>query len=194
VSASVPGRRRRSPRRRAPPRRPSRLKAIPGVARAIAGGVGLVATVIGLVFVLWPSLKPEGPPADQGATLSNAQVDTGMTFGAYLDRISQSRRPYDAATLVQRGAYVEFDFVVRGYKGRHLPLGWQLLDAGSGAPLGQSRALRLTPKADRDAGSWSFWIPLARSAPHMYAQIALYNLDGVPVGRVRSAVFRRAGP
>jgi hypothetical protein len=160
----------------------------------VAGAVGFVATVLGVIFVLWPSLKPEGPPADQGATLSNAQVDTGMTFGAYLDRISQSRRPYDAATLAQRGAYVEFDFVVRGYKGRRLPLGWQLLDAGSGAPLGQSRALRLTPKADRDAGSWSFWIPLARSAPRMYAQIALYNLDGVPIGRVRSAVFRRAGP
>jgi hypothetical protein len=167
---------------------------VPRVVRGIAGAVGFAATVIGLIFVLWPSLKPEGPPADQGATLSHAQVDTGMTFGEYLDRIEQSRRPYGRATLAQPGAFVEFDFAVRGYKDKHLPLGWQLLDAGSGAQLGRSRAYRVTPRADKDAGSWNVWIPLTRKARRMYAQIALFNLHGVPIGRVRSPVFGRAAP
>ena len=188
MSASVPRR-----RRRASPRRPSRLKAAPGVARAIVGAVGFAATVIGLVFVLWPSLKPEPPPADQGAALSNAQVETGMTFGAYLDRIGQSRGSLDRAMLGARGAFVEFDFAVRGYKNKHLPLGWQLLDAHSGTQLDQSRALRVTPRADRDSGAWNVWIPLRRSARRMYAQIALYNASGVPIGRVRSPVFTASG-
>jgi hypothetical protein len=188
VSASVPRRRRRAPRRK-----PSRLKAVPGVVRAIVGAVGFAATVIGLVFVLWPSLKPDPPPADPGATLSNAQVETGMPFGAYLDRIHQSRAPYDRATLDERGAFVEFDFAVRGYKDKHLPLGWQLLDARSGIELGHDRALRVTPRADRDSGVWNVWIPLRRRARRMYAQVALYNLSGVPIGRVRSPVFSAAG-
>jgi hypothetical protein len=165
------------------------LRALPGVVRAVAGAVGFAATVIGLVFVLWPSLKPSAPPADKGATLSNAQTETGLTFGAYLDRIGQSRRPYGKAELRARGAYVEFDFAVRGYKGQHLPLGWQLLDARSGVQLGQDWALRVTPKADRDAGSWNIWIPLRRTSARMYAQIALYNRDGVPIARVRTAPF-----
>jgi hypothetical protein len=185
VSATIARRRRRPASRR----RASRLRALPGVVRAIAGAVGFAATVIGIVFVLWPSLKPAPPPADKGATLSNAQVETGLTFGAYLDRIGQSRRPYGDEQLRAVGAYVEFDFAVRGYKGQHLPLGWQLLDARSGVQLGRDRALRVTPKADRDAGSWNIWIPLRRASPRMYAQIALYNLDGVPIARVRTAPF-----
>jgi hypothetical protein len=184
VSASVPRRRRR---------KPSRLKALPGVARAIVGAVGFTATVIGLVFVLWPSLKPEPPPADQGAALSNAQVEPGMTFGAYLDRIGQSHGSLDRATLDARGAFVEFDFAVRGFKDKHLPLGWQLLDARNGVQLDQDRRLRVTPRADRDSGVWNVWIPLRTRAHRMYAQIALYNASGVPIGRVRSPVFTASG-
>jgi hypothetical protein len=82
---------------------------------------------------------------------------------------------------------------VRGYKGEHLPLGWQLLDASSGVQLGQDRALRVTPRADRDSGVWRVWILLRRKARRTYAQIALYNLNDVPIGRVRSPVFRAAG-
>lgn len=185
MSASVPRRRRRTTRRK-----PSRLKALPGVARAVVAAVGFAATVLGVIFVLWPSLKPQPPPADQGATLSNAQVEPGMTFGAYLDRIHQSRAPYDRATLTGRGAFVEFDFSVRGYKGKHLPLAWQLLDARSGVQLGQDRALRVTPRADRDAGVWNVWIPLQHRAPRMYVQIQLLKDDGrIAIGRVRTPPF-----
>jgi hypothetical protein len=191
VSASVPQPRPRR-RRRAPRRRPSRLQAIPKVVRAIVGTVGFVATVLGLAFVLWPSLKPDPPPADKGATISNAQVEPGMTFGAYLDRIEQSRKPYTRPVLDEQGAFVEFDFAVRGYKDKRLPLGWQLLDARTGVQLAQSRALRVTSHADRDAGVWNVWIPLRRTARRMYAQIALYNAAGVPIGRVRTPAFSAA--
>jgi hypothetical protein len=33
----------------------------------------LTATVIGIVFVLWPSLKPDPPPVDKGASPSHAR-------------------------------------------------------------------------------------------------------------------------
>jgi hypothetical protein len=167
---------------------------VPVVIRSVVGAVGFAATVIGLIFVLWPPLKPDPPPADRGATLSNAQVEPGMTFGEYLDRIPLSRRPYGPAELAQRGAYVEFDFSVRGYKGKRLPLRSQLIDAHRGVQLSQSAALRVTPRADKDAGNWFVWIPIPHPARRMYVQIQLYNDAGtVPIGRVRSPVFSGSG-
>jgi hypothetical protein len=167
-----------------------RLRVLPRVGRGIASALGLAATVIGIVFVLWPSLKPDPPPADKGASLSHAQVDPGLTFGQYLDRIEQSRRPYGADLLARRGAFVEFDFSVRGYKDKPLPLRWQLLDARSGVQLGHSSDLRVTPDVNTDAGSWNAWIPLPPTAHRLYVQIQLYNDAGtVPIGRIRTPQF-----
>jgi hypothetical protein len=171
-----------------------RLRALPRIGRAIAGAVGCVATVVGLVFVLAPSLKPDEPPVDRGARLSRAQVEPNLSFGEYLDRIEQSRRPYGPVDLERRGAYVEFDFSVRGYKDKRLPLRWQLVDARSGAQLDHSRDLGVRPLVNTDAGSWNVWIPLTRRARRMYVQIQLYNNAGtVPIGRVRTRAFERAG-
>jgi hypothetical protein len=189
VSASVPRR-----RRRRTGRRPSRLQAVPTVARTVVGVVGFAATVVGLVFVLWPSLKPDEPPKIKGATLTKAEVEPGMTFGQYLDRIPLSRRPYPASELRRRGAYVEFDFTVRGYKGKRLPLRWQLIESPSGVQLSQSQDLRVKPRVDTDSGSWNVWVPIPRRARRMYVQIQLYNDAGtVPIGRIRTAQFDAAG-
>jgi hypothetical protein len=167
-----------------------RLRALPRVARAIAGAVGFAATLIGLAFVLWPSLKPDPPPVDKGAKLSRAQVEPRLTFGEYLDRAERSRRPYGPAALAQRGAYVEFDFSVRGYKDKLLPLRWQLLDARSGAQLKHSRDLLVKPEVNTDSGSWNVWIPTPRRPRRLYVQIQLYNDAGtVPIGRVRTPDF-----
>jgi hypothetical protein len=167
-----------------------RLRVLPRVGRGIASAVGLSATVIGIIFVLWPSLKPDPPPVDRGASLSHAQVDPGLSFGQYLDRIEQSRKPYGPADLARRGAYVEFDFSVRGYKDEHLPLRWQLLDARTGVQLAHSSDLRVTPDVNTDAGSWNVWIPQPPRARRMYVQIQLYNDRGrVPIGRIRTPDF-----
>jgi len=170
-----------------------RLRVLPRVGRGIASALGLAATVIGIVFVLWPSLKPDPPPVDKGASLSHAQVDPGLTFGQYLDRIEQSRGPYGPDLLARRGAFVEFDFSVRGYKDKHLPLRWQLLDARTGIQLDHSSDLRVTPDVNTDAGSWNAWIPLPPAAHRVYVQIQLYNDAGtVPIGRIRTPPFAPA--
>jgi hypothetical protein len=169
-----------------------RLCSLPRVARATAAIVGFVATTIGIVFGLWPSLRPDPPATNRGAKLSDAQVEAGMTFGQYLDRIEQSRKPYGETDLARRGAFVEFDFSVRGYKDKFLPLRWQLVEARSGTQLDQSRDLRLKPQVSTDAGSWSVWVPMPRRTRRMYVQIQLYNPAGtVPIGRVRTTEFGR---
>jgi len=184
--------RRPPPRAAAPPAATlrGRVAALPRIGRAVAGAVGCVAATVGLVFAVAPSLKPDPPPVDKGATLRNAQVEPALRFGEYLDRIEQSRQPYGAAALGRRGAFVEFDFSIRGYKDKRLPLRWQLVDARTGAQLRHSRDLRIRPLVNTDAGSWSVWIPSVRHARRMYVQVQLYNDAGrVPIGRIRTREF-----
>jgi hypothetical protein len=169
-----------------------KLRSLPvRIARWTAAVVGFAATLTGLIFALWPALKPEGPPAVRSAKLSNLAVDRNITFGQYLDRIEQSRRPYGRAELAERGVLVQFDFAIQGYKGKRLPLRWQLIDARSGEQLDQSRDLLITPLASSDSGSWPVWVKTPRGrSRRLYVQLQLYNDRGsVPLSRLRTETF-----
>jgi len=163
------------------------------IARGAAGAVGFVATLLGVIFVLWPSLKPEGPPPAKSATLTNATVDRNLTFGQYLDRIEQSRSSYQPADLRKRGAIVQFDYRIEGYKGKRLPLRWQLVDSRSGDQLAHSRDMRLIAEAGTDRGNWPQWIPIpaGRRPRRVFVQLQLYEPSGrFPLSRLRTPVFR----
>jgi hypothetical protein len=184
----------RQRRRRPPPERRTPLdvvRGVPRIVRAIVATVGFIATVVGLLFVFWPSLKPDEPPRAKGATLSHPTVAPDLTFGGYLDRIGQSRRPYSATDLAARGAYVEFDFAITGYKHKNLPLRWQLVDAATGAQLDQRQDLFIKPDVNEDRASWEVWVPAGRSRRRaVFVELALYNPPGtVPIGRLRTAPF-----
>jgi TIR domain len=160
-------------------------------------GAGALIAVVGVLFMLWPSLMPEGAPATKAAKLSNPTLDRDISFGQYLDRKALPRRPYPSAQLAQRGAFVAFDFRVEGYRGKRLPLRWQLVDARTGDQISQSRAFAITPDATTDQGSWDVWVPVPRERRRVYVQVQLYDDDGiVPVGRMRTATFstREAEP
>jgi len=171
-------------------------------------GIGLAVAVVGGLLALWPSIKPQGVPATKAARpthqpqgvpatkaarLTHLSLDRDITFGQYLDRKELSRKPYTASVLGRRGAYVAFDFRVEGYRGKRLPLRWQLIDARTGDQLDQSRDVSITPDATTDQGSWDVWVPLPRGHRRLYVQVQLYDDAGlVPIGRLRTERF--AGP
>lgn len=168
------------------------LRSLPvRVARWTSAVVGFVATTLGVVFVLFPALKPDDPPPTQGATLSNPSPEA-LTWGQYLDRQDLDRAPYDPKALRRRGIFVEFDYTIEGYKDKALPLRWQLIDARGGDQLGKSRDTLITPEAPKDGGSHAIWVPLpARRAARLFVQLQLYEPTGeVPIGRARTARFR----
>jgi len=168
--------------REKPPRR------LPG-ARLI-GAVAAVVLLAAAVLVLGPLLKPQDAPATKAARLSNLTLDRDISFGQYLDRKELSRKPYEPAVLARRGAYVAFDFRVEGYRGKRLPLRWQLIDARTGDQLDQSRDIAITPAATTDQGSWDVWVPLPRGHKRFYVQVQLYDNAGlVPIGRLRTERF-----
>jgi hypothetical protein len=160
------------------------------IAKAIGAVATFAATVTGLLFGLWPALKPTDPPATKGAALSNATVDR-VRFGQYLDRDGRSRSPYGSALLERRGALVGFDLNVKGYLNKRLPLRLQLLDARTGDQVNQARDFSFIPRATDDHNSLSFWMPVPSGRDRrFYVEVQLLdNRGAIPLGRIRTNRF-----
>jgi hypothetical protein len=146
----------------------------------------------GLIFGLWPALQPSEPPTIKGAILTNVTVDH-VSFGQYLDRIALIRSPYPPAQLERPGALVGFDFNIKGYRNKVLPLQWRLIDAKTGDQVDRSRDLLLTPAANEDQNSWSVWVPIPRGrSRRFFVEVELLDDHGYPLGRVRTDRFSGA--
>jgi hypothetical protein len=154
-----------------------------------AAAVGALIALVGVFLMLSPVLKPPDAPATRLARLSNLTLDEDVSFGQYLDRTGFPQRDYPAAQLARPGALVTVDYRVEGYRGKRLPLRWQLVDAHTSDLLYQSR-VDLTPEATTDQVSWPAWVPLPRGRRRVFVQLQLYDVGGiVPIGRKRTRTF-----
>jgi hypothetical protein len=162
-----------------PPAVPSRPLAL-RLAKAIAALVAFVGSVLGIIFVLWPSLKPEAPSPTRRVALSGLTLERHVTFGAYLRRTHRAPGGLEDAVLNERGALASFDFVVEGYKNRRLPVAWQLIEASSGDVLKENRDTWITPEVTTDSGNWPVWVRLpGGQRRRVFIQVMLYEPRGV---------------
>jgi hypothetical protein len=162
------------------------------VAKAVGATVTFAVTMTGVIFGLWPTLKPQEHPATRGATLTNRTVDH-ISFGQYLDRIALSRSPYPPAQLKRPGALVSFDFNIKGYRNKALPLQWRLVDARTGDQVQRLRDLIVTPAASEDQNSWSIWIRVPRGrSRRFFVEVELLDDQTHPLTRIRTDRFRGA--
>jgi hypothetical protein len=164
--------------------------------RSAAVRMGLAtAAVLAVGLLLWLALKQQGneAPATRQASFANPTLEH-ISFGQYLDRKEIDRASYQPALLRRPGAFVTFDFKIRGYNGKRLPLRWQLIDARKGDQLEQSRDISITPDANSDSGTWDVWVPVPSGADQrLFVQVQLYNDRGVvPIARLRTATFDSA--
>jgi hypothetical protein len=172
--------------------RPSQRDRLLGGSRSISAVVAFVGMLLGIIFVLWPSLTPHGPPATKSATLQKLTLDRNVTFGQYLDRIEHSQTPFEPNTLARRGALVEFEFIITGYRDKRLPLRWQLIDAETGDQIDRSRDILIAPSATTERGTWNVWVPNPkRRSRRLFVQLQLYDerAGGRPIGRLRTPLF-----
>lgn len=108
-----------------------------------AGAVaGALATMVGLVFVLFPALQPPKTSAEATATLSNLEVDHNITLEDYLRRPGvPARAVADAASRLSQeqyeraGSIVYFDVELRGFEEERCFLRWSVYDAESNKPV-----------------------------------------------------------
>lgn len=162
-----------------PPVVPARSLAL-RISKAIAALVAFTGTVLGIIFLLWPSLKPEPPSPTHRVALSELKLERPVTFGAYLRRIHQDPGGLEDAVLNERGALVSFDFVIEGYKKRSLPLTWQLIEANGGDVLKENRDITLKPEVTKDSANWAAWVPLPRGhRRRVFIEVILYEPRGV---------------
>jgi len=160
------------------------------VAKVVGAAVSFAATLVGLIFVLWPALKPDGLPVAKGASVTDVTLDRA-SFGQYLARVAVSRSGYPQAQLKRPGVLVGVELKVKGYRDKRLPIRWQIVDERTGDQIQQSRDLFYTPSASEDQNTWSIWVPLPRGrGRRFFVEVELLDDRGaVPLGRARTHHF-----
>ena len=165
------------------------------LAGEIAGVVSTLVAVVGLLFVLAPSLKPEPPPLRKEAFFRELEVVRNVTRAQYLQRIDRNQGSYAQKELRETGVLVRFNVVMTGHKGDELPLRWALYDARSGGQIHKDMATTLTPEAETDQASWQVWTPLPQKRGAYYVLLQLFEEDGVvPINHAQTQAFAGVAP
>jgi hypothetical protein len=160
----------------------------------VAAAVGIVSGLVGLMFVLLPNLQPEPPARHKGVKLTRLDFQPRLTFRQYLQRVDQPATSFTPERLSQPGAFLEYRFVITGYKGQRLPVRYELIDASSGDQVAEARPFTIEPLAAQDSGTWHAWVPLPRRARRLFVILQVFQPEGVvPLDRLRTASFRTVG-
>jgi hypothetical protein len=125
--------------------------------------VGLLSGVVGLLFLLIPSIRPgdSGPPADQSARITGIVVNPHTTRGQYLDYSDQSKLGFTPKQLGVVGASAFARVEIVGYRGKTLTMERQVVDAdGNVLGAASARDFTVTPPAERVTHRWWDWTPL----------------------------------
>ena len=151
------------------PERPERrgvrkwLSELSTTVKAIGGVAAAIAAIVGLVFLFFPDLRPAGTSDEGSATFSKPTVEQPVTFAQYLDRVEIPRDGYTEEDLQRPGALVGVQVAIKGYRDQALPLRWYLLD-GPEIVDQQSRRHTLTTDRNDAPAAWSFWAPIPPGA------------------------------
>jgi hypothetical protein len=122
-----------------------------GSLKQLAAVAAAIATILGLLFLLFPRLKPREPSQTRAASLNNVRVSPPEP----------------------EGIAVRFNAEITGYLGQRLPVLWTLYDTDTGRParypqtLGSQEAVRrkgsptesFTPRVESESFSGEIHIP-----------------------------------
>jgi hypothetical protein len=123
---------------------------------ALAGLAGAVASILGLVFLLWPDAQPKPTPDDASVTFERVAVET-LTRRQSLDRLGLPMTGFTEEQLAERGGFVTFDLQVTGYGGKRLPVRWLVLNRAGDTVGSQDRRIELRPDRDNQTLTHRFW-------------------------------------
>jgi hypothetical protein len=169
--------------------------------------VALATALLGLVFDLWPSLKPD-PRTEVGADTAVLAVDRYVSRGEYLKRrfvapadYARARRAEIAAAggaggLKIRGelAYVRVD--LHGFKGRRVLLLYSIYDATSHSRIGEAKAeSRWTGDSPDDRFIAEVWLhPVVHVKRRYLVRVEVRDPRGVLLSVADSAPFAGLDP
>ena len=128
--------------------------------RDVGAIAGVLATIVGLLFLFLPDLKPEPSPASSGAGMGLVSFDPDTSRREYLARTDQGRVGFTRPQLDRRGAFVLFGVELEGFKGKPLTLKRELIDNRTGNQIEEERAITITPPQNQVKRDWHYWVPL----------------------------------
>ncbi len=177
-------------RRRRPARRKKRN--LLGSIGQLAAAASLVSTLVGLVFVFKPGCRPQ----DVGkAVISDVHVPRPMTFGRYLQEQRLSTGTLSRVQLRSPGVLVAFHYEITGFRGKRLPLRWELNDDATSRLLAEDQALSIIPSTNDEARDWYVWVPVPKARRTYYITVTIYQpqKQRVPLKHFDTPPFRVVG-
>ena len=162
----------------APPKKRSPLVYV-GQASAV---VALIASVVGLLFLFKPGWKPEPAPDVGTLKIVDSSVRQPVTFGRYLERVRLPPLDVTKAYRQRRGLLIEFDYEAEGFRGKRLPIQWELVDAKTNDRVvvedddeGGNDAVAITPSTNHEAAKWFVWVPAPEAGRRYYVTVTIYQ-------------------
>ena len=161
--------------------------------KAIGAVAGTVTGVLAVIFLLFPSAKPDEPPtptplpAEMRGLLSNAVVTPGTTWGFYAEQYGNADlqgRP--AATL---GVMIRYTVEIRGLVGRTCYVNGRLVDTVANQWVGETWQQGMIPEAMVDTSNMVLWIPTTVTPGTYHAILILYNQNGTELNRIATTTF-----
>jgi hypothetical protein len=145
----------------------------------IAGLIGVVSTVVGLVFVFKPGCRPQ----DVGTfeVVGEPRVIQPYTFRRYLQRLKLSEGTISQELLRKRGVLIEFHYEAAGLRGKRLPLRWEVSEAATNElvnesdRVGQVEAVAITPSTNEEEANWFVWAPTPKPRGMYYVTVTVYQ-------------------
>jgi hypothetical protein len=147
---------------------------VPSVGQT-AALVGLVGSVVGLLFIFKPGWKPQAPQDVGMVEISAVRVRQPVTFRRYLQRLKLSGQGLGQEQLRRRGALIEFHMHIKGFRGKELPLRWELNDAGTEELVAQNESVSIKPSTNDEGRKWFVWVPTPQTRKTYYVTVTLYQ-------------------
>ena len=159
--------------------------------------VGLIAGIVGLVFVIRPGWKPDAPVDVGKADITEVSVRQPVTFRRYLQRLKLPPGSLSSEQLNRLGVLIAFEAQISGFKGKELPLRWELNKHPGGELVAADEAVSIVPSTNDEGRTWFVWAPTPKTDGRYYVTVTIYQPPqggvDVPLEDFESPPFRGLG-
>lgn len=169
-----------------------------------AAVVGLISGIAGLVFLFAPDLQRKASLDVGSFKIVASTVKQPVSFERYLQRVRLP--PFGTKEFRQRrGILIEFDYVAEGFRGKSLPIQWDLVDAktndrvfAEASDIGGNGRVSIKPSTNDEAAKWFVWLPAPAPGRTYYVTVTIYqprkgDVD-VPLADFETPQFTGAPP
>jgi hypothetical protein len=144
----------------------------------LGGAATAIASVLGVLFLLFPNLRPEGNPEELSAEISDLKTEHSILLEQYLKRSGLSTSDYTVRELQTTGIIIYFTVVAHGFRERTLSSQWSIFDAKTQRQIAEEGfsnrpGPEFTPEARRDRAGSDIWVPIPPREGTFYIRLEL---------------------